>query len=612
MLFRELAVQLSRPLAKQEAGKKKMKRIFVVGGGYAGVKTALTLHKKLRRNPDVEITLVDRSEHHTLLTELHEVAGNRVDDTSVLVPLRKIFQYTKVKLIKDDISHVELSENRLFSSTAEYEYDYLVLAGGSRPTFFGVPGVEEHAFTLWSHADAVRIRDHIRKQFLMASQTTDLQCRRQMLTLAVCGGGFTGVELIGELARWQKELCREYGIASGEVNLILVEATDKILTVLPDKLVLKSMHYLQRLGVEVMLNSPIVEVGATAITLKSGQLIPTNTLIWAAGVEAGELSGKTGLELEKRERVQVNEYQQTEVENVYCIGDMASGLPALVEAALQTAETAALNIVADIEGTEKRPIDPRFHGVMVSIGRWWGVADLMGVHLTGILAIIMKHLVNLHYLFDIGGFELCIKYIKHEFFRESLSRPLLEAQFVHQRPLFWLVPIRLYLGYMWFMQGLQKLQAGWWNEVILKAGETAVEAVTAVTGATDAVTAATGASGSGMSLISAHTPGWYAWIVERFIYPNALFFQRSIVATEFILGVLFLIGAFTFVAAVVSIALNINFVLTTGVYDYWYVMASLAMMAGAGMVFGADSLIMPYLMRQWRYLVRNGRVKAWL
>lgn len=588
-----------------------MKRILVVGGGYAGVKTALTLHKRLRKNPDVEITLIDRSEYHTLLTELHEVAGNRVDDTSVLVPLRKIFQYTKVKLIKDDISRLEVSENKLFSSTAEYEYYYLVLAGGSRPTFFGVPGVGAHAFTLWSHADAVRIRDHIRMQFLMASQTTDPQSRQPMLTLAVCGGGFTGVELIGELARWQKELCTEFGIASEEVNLILVEATDKILTVLPDKLVLKSMHYLQRLGVEVMLSSPIVEVGPTAITLKGGQVIPTNTLIWAAGVEAGELSGKTGLELEKRGRVQVNEYQQTEIDNVYCVGDMASGLPALVEAALQTAETAALNIVADIEDKEKRPINPKLHGTMVSIGRWWGVADLMGVHLTGILAIIIKHFVNLHYLFEIGGFELCIKYIKHEFFRESLPRPLLEAQFVHQRPLFWLVPLRLYLGYMWLMQGLQKWQTGWWNEVILKAG-VKLDGITAVTGATDAVTAATATPGNGISLITEHTPSWYAWIVERFIYPNALFFQRMIMATEFILGILFLLGAFTFVAAVISIALNINFVLTTGLYDYWYIMASIAMMAGAGMVFGADRIIMPCLMRQWRYFVRNKRIRVWL
>lgn len=586
-----------------------MKRIVILGGGYAGVKAALTLHKKLRKD-DVTITLIDRSEYHTLLTELHEVAGNRVDDDSVLVPLRSIFQYTKVRLVKDEITQVKFADRKLISAKSEYPYDYLILAGGSRPSYFGIAGMEEHAFPLWSHADAVRIRDHIRECFVRASQSNDVAERRRLLTLVVCGGGFTGVEMIGELVRWKKQLCREHGVRYSEVTLTLVEATNKILSVLPDRLVQKSLRYLQRLGVQVRLQSPVVKVDPQSVAFQNGSQLPTSTVIWAGGVEACDLSGKADLALEKRGRVQVDDYQLTDQPNVYCVGDMACGLPALVEAALQTGEAAAKNIIADIKGQQRQPVKPALHGVMVSIGRWWGVAHLMNFQMSGILAILMKHLINLHYLFEIGGIELCIRYLKHEFFREALPRPLVEAQFVHQRPLFWLVPLRLYIGYMWLTQGLHKLEGGWWSDVMLRA-TTVVQAVTSATG-TSGEAAGGGAVDAGMSLIGAHTPGWYAWIIENWIYPHAILFQRAIVITEFALGVMFLLGAFTFVAGAISIAMNINFILTTGVYDYWYLFVSLAMMAGAGMVFGADRIIMPYLMRQWRYFVRNKGIKLWL
>ncbi len=589
-----------------------MKRIVILGGGYGGIKAALTLHKKLRKESDVEITLIDRSENHTLLTELHEVAGNRVSDESVLVPLRQIFQYTKVKLVKDSIVDVRLDDNKLISETTEYQYDYLVLAGGSRPNYFGIKGMEEHAFSLWSHADAVRIRDHIREMFVKASQTKDPQARKQMLTLAVCGGGFTGVEMIGELARWKNELCHEYGINKSEVRLLLVEAMDKILSVFPDKLIQNTMRYLAGLGIEVRLQSPIIQVSPEEIVFKNGEAVPTRTLIWAGGVQACDITGKTELALANRGRVQVDEYQQTERPNVYCVGDMACKMPALVESALQTGEIAAENLVADIKGHAKKPLKPNLHGTMVSVGRWWGVAHLMGMQLTGIMAIVMKHLINMHYLWEIGGFELCIRYMKHEFFHEELPRNILEAQFVHQRPLFWLVPLRLYLGYMWLTSGLTKLNDGWLSKVILKAGAVAADGATAASGAADAVTAASGATGGGMSLIYPHTPGWYAWIVNTFIYPNALFAQRMIVITELALGLMFVAGAFTFLAGIVSVVMNINFLLTTGLYDYWYIVASIAVMAGAGQVFGADRIIMPWLMRQWRYVVRNKKLKIWL
>lgn len=641
-----------------------MTRVLILGGGYGGVQAGLTLNSLLRKRKDVEIVLIDRNDHHTLLTELHEIAGNRTDEDAVLVPLHDIFQYTGVKVVRDEIVKIDCNAKTLEGKHANYAYDYLVMAGGSRPNFFGIPGLAEHGLTLWSHKDAIRAKEHIRNAFALASQTKDPAERKRLLTLVVGGGGFTGVELIGELARYRKQLCQEFNVSVRETRLILVEAMDKILTVLSKSLADKGMAILRRIGVEVMLSSAITNVTAERIELKTGRSIDTRTLIWTGGVQACKLPDGAELQLAKRGRVPVNKHLQCEqYPNMFVVGDLscwADGqgkeMPALVESALQSGECAAENIVHLIDKQPLKEFKLNLHGVMVCIGRWNGVADLMGMKLTGFLAIFMKHFVNLHYLFGIGGFELCIRYLKHEFLGSHFKPGLIEEQFTTARPMFWLVPLRLYIGYMWITQALTKLHEGWWNTVIIKAaavtsaatGAAAAPAATAgastagaaavvapaataaasttagaaaasapaVTAAASSAAGAAGAAGAatsgGMALIGAHTPHWYAWIINTFIYPHPMFFQHAILITEMTLGILLALGLFTFVAGAVGVIMNINFILTTGVYDYWFLVVSIAVMAGAGMTFGADKYVLPWLMRQWRYFVRNKGIKLWL
>lgn len=171
------------------------------------------------------------------------------------------------------------------------------------------------------------------------------------------------------------------------------------------------------------------------------------------------------------------------------------------------------------------------------------------------------------------------------------------AHFSARSQTFWLVPLRLYLGYMWLAQGIEKLNAGWLTKVILGP---------AVDGATSASVVDATTSASVMSLISDHTPNWYAWIVNNLIYPNALLFQRLIVSTEIALGVAFLLGLFTVLAALVSIFMNINFILSTGAENYWYLAASIAMIAGAGRSLGFDHYLVPYIISRWSERRRLG------
>ncbi|WP_183108734.1 NAD(P)/FAD-dependent oxidoreductase [Thermohalobacter berrensis] len=229
-----------------------MRKIIVLGAGYGGISAAKRLHKKFKKDDNTEIILIDKNPHHTLLTELHEVAGNRVKPTSLLIDLERIFKYTKVKVVRDEVTSINFEENKVVSKNNNYNYDYLVIACGSEPAYFNIPGLEENGYTLWSMQDATKIKNQIINMFEQASRETNPQKRKELLTFVVGGGGFTGIEILGELVKWTKVLAKEYGINPDEVQLKVVEAADKILPTLPDSLVKKATKYLKKHKVDIL------------------------------------------------------------------------------------------------------------------------------------------------------------------------------------------------------------------------------------------------------------------------------------------------------------------------------------------------------------------------
>ena len=591
-----------------------MKRIVVLGAGYAGVHAALTLHKKLK-NDDISITLIDKNNYHTLLTELHEVAGNRVEEDSVKIALKDIFQYTKVMLVQDNITNIDFEEKIVYSQNKQFKYDYLIIGCGSEPAYFGIEGMEESALSLWSLEDAKIIHDHILDCFDSAAMETNKDIRRGYLTFVVGGGGFTGIEMVGELIQWVNILCKEYNISRDEVRLIVVEAMDRILAVLHQSLIDKAMKYLQRNGVEVLTNSPITKVTKDNLHLKSGDIIQSKTVIWTGGVKVNDFVLHTDLQqAEKgRGRLEVNKFTQSnQYEHVFIVGDNSffiqddgKPLPLLVESAIQTGAAAAKNVVRHLKNQPLVECKPKLHGTMVSVGRKYAVSDTMGYRTSGIMAMFIKHMVNIHYQFEVGGFEQIIRYLKHQFIHKRKDDHFLKDHLTTISYTFFLFPMRVYLGYMWLIQGIKKYNSGWLSETILYVERIGGLMPEPGSSASPAADTAVEAVKQGMNLIGKYTPEWYAWIAERIIVPNAMFFQTMIVLTEIGLGVAFLTGTFTFIAALISIVMNINFALSTGLYDYWYFVTSIACLAGAGRAFGVDHYLMPWLMRKWRYIVRN-------
>ena len=514
-----------------------MTNVVVIGAGYAGVLTAKKLEKRLRKKGALEetkITLIDQHPYHTMLTELHEAAACRVGEESVKLDLKQIFAGRKVSLVLDTVTKIVFEEQKILGEQGEYPYDYLVLAAGSRPTFYGVEGAGEHSFTLWSYEDAVHLRDHIHNCFRMAAEEPSEEKRRELLRFYVVGAGFTGVEMAGELAEYAPELCKRFQVKPEEVSIVDVDGLSRTVPILPEKLSAKVERRLKKLGVEVLLNVSVVGVGEDSITMEDrGEKIRhrTRTVIWTAGIESANVTAEAAKELKSagRGRIQVDEYLRSlDHENVYIAGDNMfytlpgeeQPVPQMVENAEHSASTVARNLAAVLlkEG-EPEKYRPKFHGVMVCVGGRYGVARgglaRHPVNLASFFAMFAKHFVNVIYFAKVMGWTKVFGYLKHEFFTIRNRRSFLGGHFSNRTPSFLLVPLRVWLGAVWIFESVRKIVEGWfqkpmlagffgganaWYDSLLGRADKAAAAVSqSMAKAADAVTSATAQAAGAVS-----------------------------------------------------------------------------------------------------------------
>ncbi|MFA1406302.1 FAD-dependent oxidoreductase [Enterococcus faecalis] len=627
--------------------------IVVVGAGYAGVSATKFLAKKFKKDTDVTITLIDRHSYHTMMTELHEVAGGRVEPEAIQYDLQRLFSRKKnVKLVTDTVTGID-KENKVVKTLAgSYPFDQLILGMGGEPNDFGTPGVKENGFTLWSFDDAVKIRHHIEATVAKAAIEPDAEVRKAMLTFVVCGSGFTGIEMVGELIDWKDRLAKDAKIDPDEITLMVVEAMPTILNMLSRNDAAKAERYLEKKNVQLLLNSPIVEVAADHIKLKDGSEVPTHTLIWTAGVKATSDAADFGLEAARGSRLVANEYMQAkgyEDKNIYIIGDLVyyeetpnTPTPQIVQAAEQTGHTAAANIVADIKGGEKHAFKGNYQGFMVSIGAKWGVANLFDkIHLSGFLAIIMKHIVNLKYFFDIRSGYYMFQYIMHEIFHIKDDRSVARGHTSRYGNVLWSVPLRVFYGMVWLVESMKKIVGNgdylkpstwfgdgswftdkvvfpfpWLQEQVTTGASQATEtATTAASGAADAAAsggadAATQAAHFGLSYAYGETPmqvfdqmpKWFESVM-KFMMPNqevALFMQKFMTIVEVCIALALIAGLFTWLSSAATIGLTIAFCLSGMFYwvNIWFIFVAFALMNGSGRAVGLDRWVIPWIQRK--------------
>lgn len=379
------------------------KRVVIAGMGFGGLSAAKALAGK-----GMEIVMVDRHNYHLFQPLLYQVATAGLEQESIAYPVRALargWENTTFRL--GEITGMDLGKKQLATDSGLIDYDYLVLAAGSRTNFFGNQSIEKHAFDLKQLSHSETLRNHILTLFEKASQLADPAERAKLLTFVIVGGGPTGVEFAGALRELVTHvLSQDYPeIATSETRIILVEAASSLLTAMPEKLRSYALGRLRAMGVEVMLDTLVTGADEEHVALKSGEVIASRTLFWSAGVAAAELAGKIGVRQAAGGRVPVLPDLSVEgFPDVFVIGDMAcvmqdgKPLPMMAPVASQQGRHVAQAILARERGEMPRAFHYFDKGSMATIGRSSAVATTHGFSFSGYIAWLAWLLLHLYYL----------------------------------------------------------------------------------------------------------------------------------------------------------------------------------------------------------------------
>jgi NADH dehydrogenase len=380
-------------------------QIVVAGAGYAGLHVVLRLTAKLRSHPSLVLTLVDRHDYHQALTELPRVAGGTRAADAVRLPLQDML-HERVRFVQTEINGFDLAGRRLLTAAGPIGWGRLVLALGSRPNDFAIPGLAERTLSLYSASDAERVWATVSQALTAAAATPDPERQRRLATVVVGGGGATGVELAGELADVLPEMASHHGLAADRPAVLLIEAGPTILAGSSAQLIDKAARILSDLGVQVAVNATIAAATADGFRLAGGQLVEGGVFVWAGGLKAPELVADSELPTGHNGRVKVDRYLRVlDHPEIYAAGDLASVtdprtghvLPPLAQVALEEGETVARNLDAELRG---RPLEEfTFHdkGFVVSVGTRRGVADIAGITTGGRSAHLLKDAIEWEY-----------------------------------------------------------------------------------------------------------------------------------------------------------------------------------------------------------------------
>lgn len=392
---------------RQEAGRSVppdgAARVVILGAGFGGVAAAKELAAR-SAEPPLDVLLVDRYNYHLFTPILYQVATGGVGPDNIAHPLRPVARKEGFRFQESQVQRIDTASRCVYTDDGAIPYDYLVVALGATTNFFGMNEIGEHALTLKTLGDGIRIRNRILDAFERAATETDPAERRRLLTFVVVGAGATGVELVTSIRDLiSRVLLRDYpSLADDEPRVLLIEAMDKVLPAVNPQLAAAAVRTMERKGVLILTNTPVSGVDEAGVHLKSGEVIPSATVVWAAGVRANELVGSLHGEKGRDGRVAVDEYLQLpSAANVYVIGDSAMytmpgearPLPPNAPIAIAQGKTAARNILQQLRGEPLERLQYEPQGELVSLGRSNAVADLRGVRLTGRLGWLAWRLV---------------------------------------------------------------------------------------------------------------------------------------------------------------------------------------------------------------------------
>ncbi|HTO55093.1 MAG TPA: NAD(P)/FAD-dependent oxidoreductase [Myxococcota bacterium] len=381
-----------------------MKRVVIVGGGFAGLNAA----RALGRQPGLEVTLLDRRNYHLFQPLLYQVATAGLSPADIAVPIRGLLsRFANTRVLRSEVRDVDLEAREVKTHEGAFAYDYLVLACGSRHSYFGHEEWEPYAPGLKTIEQATEIRRRVLSAFEEAEKETDPRRQRALLTFVIVGGGPTGVELagaIGEMSRFT--LARDFRRIDPKLaRIVLVEAESRILPALDLTLASRAVRDLESLGAQVWTHSKVTRVDAHGVEI-GGERIESYTVLWAAGVRSDELSKRLGVALAPGGRVPVGpDLSLADHPEVFVAGDQAQAhaesgkdLPALAPVALQQGRFVAAQIRNDLAGRPRESFHYVDRGTLATIGRSRAVGEIRGWRVRGMLAWGVWLFVHVYYL----------------------------------------------------------------------------------------------------------------------------------------------------------------------------------------------------------------------
>lgn len=377
------------------------KNIVVIGAGYGGITAVLRLARLLGNNHDYHVHLIDKNPYHTLKTQLHEAAVRKAE---VAIPIDSIIRGRNIIFHLGEVTSVNPGELIVYMKKSSLPFSYLILALGSQVNFYGIPGLQEYALALQTLQDAQRIYDHITRLCAQSSSEPNEGQRRNLLRFVIGGGGLSGIEFAAELADYMVKCLRNYNLSLDESEIFIVEAGKQIVPQLEKSFTETIQKELNEKGVNILTYTKIVNQSPDAVTLSSGAVLKTKTLIWTGGVRISELMQESGMKVGQLGRVIVNEFLQAEsFPYIYAIGDNALAInlstrkpvPAAAQFALQQGRLAADNICANITGNEKKQYQPKVWGEVVSLGRhlavgWMALPFIKKITFVGFIGNLLK------------------------------------------------------------------------------------------------------------------------------------------------------------------------------------------------------------------------------
>ena len=378
------------------------KRIVIAGCGFAG----LTLAKKLK-NSGYQVIVLDKHNYHQFPPLFYQVASAGLEASSVLFPLRKIFQHYKDFYIrKAEISLIDPSKNQLITSIGPIDYDFLVLACGATNSFFGSSQMEQHSKGMKTIAEVLDLRNSLLMNFENALTSQSIEERNMLLNIVIIGGGPSGVEISGALAEMNRYILpKDYPeLKDIRANIYLIEAADRVLNMMSDKSSRKAKEFLEKSGVKVLTKTMVTGCDEKNVFTNTGDKISTSLIIWTAGIRGNKIEGLNPDCYVKNGRIGVDRFSKVKgYENIFALGDISfmteekypAGYPQIAQAAIQQAKLLGKNFKRRVKNKPFKEFKYKDLGIMATVGRNLAVVELPYIHFHGVFAWFVWMFIHL-------------------------------------------------------------------------------------------------------------------------------------------------------------------------------------------------------------------------